>query len=134
MSKGSFALDLSKFTHLTENKLEKVVKKTFIDLSTAIIKDTPVLSGRLRNSWFVAVEGFASGVSDRTSKSDEVISNMISDTNEFKLGKMISITNNMPYAERIEYDGWSAKSPSGMVRLNINRFQKWVDKNARSVK
>ena len=131
----SFSLDLSKFSNLTEKKLETVVKKTFIDLSTAVIKDTPVLSGRLRNSWFVAVDGFAKGVSDSTSKGDEVISEMISDTNEFKIGKMISLTNNIPYAMRIEYDGWSAiKAPKGMVGLNVQRFQKWIDKNAKGVK
>lgn len=130
----SFSLDLSKFSHLTEKKMETVVKKVFIELSTAIIKDTPVLSGRLRNSWFVGIDGYADGVSSSEDKGNGVISKMIMDANKFKLGKTITLTNNMPYAQRIEFDSWSRKSPTGMVRLNVGRFQMWVDKEARKVR
>ena len=128
-----FSLDLSKFAKLTDDKLEKVVKKTFIDLSSAVIQDTPVLSGRLRNSWFPAIDGFAKGVSDSESKGDKVLSDVKKEANKFKLGKTLTLTNNMDYAPRIEYDGWSAKAPAGMVGINIIRFQKWIDKNARKL-
>lgn len=131
----SFSLDLSKFAHLTEKKMETVVKKVFIELSTAIIKDTPVLSGRLRNSWFIGIDSYADGVSSSEDKSDIVIANVIKDTNRYKLGKTITLTNNMPYAHRIEFYRWSkVKAPRGMVRLNVKRFQSWVDKEARKAR
>ena len=60
----SFVLDLSKFTNLTEDKLEKVVKKTFIDLSKGIIKDTPVRSGRAKGNWQFSINKFEDGVLD----------------------------------------------------------------------
>lgn len=34
---------------------EAKIKKAFVGLSTDIIMDTPVLSGRLRNNWMVSV-------------------------------------------------------------------------------
>jgi hypothetical protein len=32
------------------------------------------------------------------------------------------ITNNLPYAERLEY-GWSGQAPSGMIRLSLAEFE-----------
>lgn len=41
-------------------------------------------------------------------------------------------TNNLPYAERIEYDGWSRfKAPQGMVRKNVVRWDDIVAAKAR---
>lgn len=129
----SFSIDLSKFSNLVEDKMELVVKKSFIELSTDIIKDTPVLSGRLRNSWFVGVDEFADGVSDSEDKSDKVIADVIRDTNEYKIGKMLTLTNNMSYAKRIEFEGWSKKSPKGMVRLNLLRWNRYLEKQSRKL-
>ena len=40
---------------------------------------------------------------------------------------MLGISNNLPYIERLEY-GYSKKASKGMVRINIQRITRWLDK------
>lgn len=131
---GSFALDLSKFVDLTEDKMEVVVKKSFIGLSADIIKDTPVDQGRLRGNWFPDVNKFSSETTEAADPSGaKTIAKVAAETNKFRLGDTLTLTNNMPYAERIEFEGWSKKAPQGMVRINILRWQTYLDKEARKL-
>jgi hypothetical protein len=102
-------------------KSEAKIKKAFIGLSTDIIMDTPVLSGRLRNNWFTSVN---KGTNETTESTSNQAINRVNAV-KFKLGDTLYFTNNLPYAERIEFQGWSAKAPQGMVRRNILRWSKY---------
>ena len=102
-------------------KSEAKIKKAFIGLSTDIIMDTPVLSGRLRNNWFVSVN---KGSNETTESTTNTAVNRASAVT-FKLGDTLYLTNNLPYAERIEFKGWSNKAPSGMLRRNLIRWEKY---------
>ena len=107
------------------------IKKAIIGLTTDIIYDTPVLSGRLRNNWIPSINQGANysmldvDTSKRKSKVRPVVAETTGKVLELKLGDTFYFTNNMPYAERIEFKGWSAKAPSGMVRKNIIRWEKY---------
>ena len=107
------------------------IKKAIIGLTTDIIYDTPVLSGRLRNNWIPSINQGANysmlGVdtSKRKSKVRPVVAETTGKVLELKLGDTFYFTNNMPYAERIEFKGWSSKAPSGMVRKNLIRWEKY---------
>ena len=107
------------------------IKKAIIGLTTDIIYDTPVLSGRLRNNWIPSINQGANysmlGVdtSKRKSKVRPVVAETTGKVLELKLGDTFYFTNNMPYAERIEFTGWSNKAPQGMVRKNIIRWEKY---------
>ena len=100
---------------------EAKIKKAFIGLSTDIIMDTPVLSGRLRNNWFPSVNSGSNAKTDETS--NQAIGRV--SAVKFKLGDTLYLTNNLPYAKRIEFDNWSAKAPAGMCRKNIIRWEKY---------
>lgn len=100
---------------------EAKIKKAFVGLSTDIIMDTPVLSGRLRNNWFVSVNKGSNETTERTGNESIGRVNAV----KFKLGDTLYLTNNLPYAERIEFTGWSKKAPQGMVRRNIIRWEKY---------
>lgn len=100
---------------------EAKIKKAFIGLSTDIIMDTPVLSGRLRNNWMVSVNKGSNETTERTGNESIGRVNAV----KFKLGDTLYLTNNLPYAERIEFMGWSAKAPSGMLRRNLIRWEKY---------
>lgn len=42
------------------------------------------------------------------------------------------LRNNLPYAYRIEYEGWSkVKAPEGMVRRNVARFRRILNEAVR---
>ncbi|MEA2091119.1 MAG: HK97 gp10 family phage protein [Campylobacterota bacterium] len=130
----SFSLDLSKFSNLTEKKMETVVKKVSIGLTSDIIKDVPVLSGRARSSFFLDINKFSDKETNTTDKSgDKTIANAVSKANEYKLCDTVTIVSNLPYIERLEY-GYSKKSPNGFMRLNIIRWSKIVDKEAKKIK
>jgi hypothetical protein len=42
-------------------------------------------------------------------------------------GKVHFLTNNLPYALRLEY-GWSKQAPHGMVGVTVKEYQQIVDK------
>ncbi len=128
----SFSLDLSKFAGLTEKKMEVVVKKSAIGLFSDIIKDTPVLQGRLRANWQLGINKLINTSLIAKDKSGrKTIANIKSDINVFELGDTITLSNNLPYAQRIEFEGWSKKSPSGMVGINVIRWQTHLNEQAR---
>lgn len=112
---------------------EAKIKKAFMGLSTDIIMDTPVLSGRLRNNWMVSVN---QGSNQTTNETSNQALGRVSAV-KFKLGDTLYLTNNLPYAKTVEFGlypqsntgkvvgGFSAKSPKGMVRKNIIRWEKY---------
>lgn len=102
-------------------KSEAKIKKAFIGLSTDIIMDTPVLSGRLKNNWMVSVNKGSNETTERTGNQSIGRVNAV----KFKLGDTLYLTNNLPYAERIEFMGWSKKAPSGMLRRNLIRWDSY---------
>ena len=146
----SFALDLSKFAGLTEKKMEAVAKKSAIGLFTDIIRDTPVDSGRLKGNWQPAINKFEDDTSvldiDKTrrgSHSGQSKAKLANGLNRFKLGDMMTLTNNLPYAKKAEFglwgdgpktiNGFSKKAPAGMVRKNIVRWNTYLDEQARKL-
>jgi len=142
----SFSLDLSAFAKHANGNMEKVVSKTFFDLTSAITKDIPVDTGRARNSFFPAINKFSTEVPNDSDKSgSKSIARVSSELNHYRLGGMLTFTSNLPYIKTLEYGlfvpknsakvvgGFSAKAPKGFVGLNIIRFQKFVDKNAKAL-
>lgn len=93
----------------------------FIGLSNDIRYDTPKDTGRLRNNWFPSVNSGSNETTESTS--DQVMERV--KAVKFKLGDTLYLTNNLPYAERIEFKGWSNKAPQGMVRKNIIKWSKY---------
>lgn len=141
--------------------METVVKKVFIGLSSDIIKDTPVDTGRLRANWLPAINKFDNTVSIKFDKSGRgSIGKVKMKAQSYKLGDTVTLSNNVIYAKDIEFGlypksvkfgtpvkghgqikyevrtigGFSAKAPKGMVRLNLTRWKEWVDKEARKAR
>jgi len=129
----SFTLDLSKFANLTESKMKQVITKTGIDLGQSIISDTPVDSGRLKGNWQPDINAYDETTTETTDKSGgATLARVATRFNGYKTGDTLTLSNNLPYAYHIEFLGHSKiKAPKGMVRLNVLKFQQFVNKNAR---
>ena len=121
---------IENFSAKAQEKALKIFKKSVIDLTSDIISDTPVDTGRLKNNWFPSVgaaseqttEATANEAGDRAEKCAQ---------NELTLDKTFYFTNNLPYAFRIEFEGWSkVKAPQGMVRRNTIRWKQIVKRAA----
>lgn len=129
----SFSSDVSRIAKKMGEDAETVASATFIELFSSVIKDTPVDSGRLRGEWQTTKNSPAQNEAGRTQTGSTGIA-----TAEaiFTITKPDTyyLTNVMPYAERVEFDGWShTKAPRGMVRINIKRLNQILRKEARGL-
>lgn len=130
----SFALDVSKFVEKAKKNPEKVMRQVSIKLFSAIIKASPVDTGRFRMNWMASGGIPASGVTDATDKSGNIaIRNATSFVLKAADWREFTLTNNLPYAQRLEY-GWSQQAPQGFVRVNVSRFQQLINEEANKVK
>lgn len=119
---ANFTLDMSKYGEKTIKQIDQFVRKTAIDLTTSIIKSTPVDTGRARANWFVSFEDAIDNTTDDTN-SAKALSNATNTLLKGKIGKYIYIQNNLDYAVKLEY-GASKQAAQGMVRINVERFAK----------
>ena len=124
--------EIIEFKNKAMTKSLLATKKAIISLTTDIIYDTPVDTGRLRNNWIPSINKsetsyymLGSDTSKRMSKERQTLQETITKVNTLQLGDTLYLTNNLPYAKRIEFDGWSAKAPSGMVRKNLLKWSKY---------
>lgn len=128
----SFADDIKRATRKFSAAHDEIVRGTTIALFNAVIQDTPVDEGRLRGDWQTSVGQPASAENGRVDTTGTASMAEVSSNTPQGAGQETYLTNNMPYAYKIEYEGWSKnKAPQGMVRRNVDRFQKLVDEQAR---
>lgn len=127
----TFSADLAAYAKKSNRTLDQSHRAVVIELFSGTIMATPVLDGTLRANW-----NFSVGNPDRsvdTSKKDKAKSKRSSPTanavvsSKIPIGGDVYLTNAMPYAYRIEYEGWShTKAPAGMMRINLARVQQIV--------
>ena len=123
----SFAGDVAKFAKLTNSSMDETGRAIALELFSSIIKDTPVDTGRARGNWQTSIGAPASGQTDRKGEGP-ALAEVSQETASFGAGKVIYLTNNLPYIYRLEYLGWSKQSPDGMARKNVARIQSIVRK------
>jgi len=131
---SGFTLDIKNFVEKAKKNHETVARQVSFKLFSAVIKASPVDTGRFRMNWQTAGAVAPSGVIDGTDKGGAAAIGdaasyifAASDWNEFTL------TNNLPYAERLEY-GWSNQAPQGFVRVNVARFNTLLEEEAAKVR
>ena len=124
--------EIIEFKNKAMTKSLLATKKAIISLTTDIIYDTPVDTGRLRNNWIPSINKsetsyymLGTDTSKRRSRERPTLQETISKVNTLQLGDTFYFTNNLPYAKRIEFDGWSAKAPNGMLRRNLIKWDKY---------
>lgn len=126
----------SDFLRFQKNALERFVrikKKAAFGLFGAIILDTPVLKGVLRNNWFIEFDSIPLKLTDVGDPSGSgVVSRIESDLGKTNLNNSIYFVNNLPYVRPIEFDGYSGKAPEGMLRVNVARWQDIVSEATRT--
>lgn len=124
---STFAAGVKKWADKTLVNFEALRRATILELFSSVVLDTPVDEGRLRGNWQITSGRPASGEVEITDPEGNVTISKIqafvgADKNP-TTDKVTLLTNNLPYAYRIEYDGWShTKAPKGMVRKNAIRI------------
>lgn len=121
----SFSLNVAQWAEKAGEDMAALHKAIILELFTSVILDTPVLEGRLRGNWIISSDNPANGTFDVVdpdgSKTTRKIEDFVSKLDDLK-NFSVFLSNNLPYAHRIEFDGWShTKAPEGMVRKNLIR-------------
>lgn len=129
----SFAKDVRAFAQMTGQAHDQIARGIEQRLFRAVIMDTPVDEGRLRGDWQTTSGEPAASQSGRIDESGAAtVAAMEAVVQAIKGGNVTVLTNNMPYAYRIEFDGWShTKAPEGMVRKNVARFKRLLNEQVR---
>lgn len=131
---SKFTLDIQAFVAKAKKNPEIVMRQVSMKLFSAIIKASPVDTGRFRGNWqttgVTPATGLIAGVDPTGNKAVNSAATFI--TNAPGWGTF-TLTNNLPYAERLEY-GWSKQAPTGMVRINVVRFQQLINEEAAKVR
>lgn len=126
---ASFKSQLKGFGIVTLEKVDRVRRASVLELFKLVIFATPVDTGRLRGNWQTTINSPATEAVGRTGGDVSLAEAMAN------LGALVDVvwfTNNLPYAERIEYDGWSGQAPEGMVRRHVSQWQKIVAAKAKA--
>lgn len=144
----SFASDVEAYAKKAGASLDETSRAIVLDLFGKIIKDTPADTGRARGNWQTTIGAPANGEVSRTGE-DGALAEINSAAASFGAGKVIYLTNNLPYIWSLEYggygtgpgatekttrDGYSIQAPYGMVRVGVARIQSIVAKAARDNK
>ena len=150
----SFALDVKSFCDKAKKNPETVMRSVTLKLFSAIILASPVDTGRFRMNWQASGGLPASGELPGEDKSGNVATaraeNFIEKATYWE---EFTLTNNLPYAEVIEFggystgfvgpkrqreqktvNGYSKQAPQGVVRVNITRFNTLLEQEAAKVK
>lgn len=131
---SKFTLDVKAFCEKAKKNPETVMRSVSLKLFSAIIKASPVDTGRFRGNWqttgVTPATGLIAGVDPTGNKAVNSAATFITNAPGWDT---FTLTNNLPYAERLEY-GWSKQAPTGIVRVNVIRFQQLINEEAAKVR
>lgn len=130
-------------------RAEQVVRVTARNMLASMIEKSPVgnpdlwqhpapkgyVGGRFKNNWNLdlgAVDYRDNFPVDDTGNG--AMSRGKAKLTQWKPGDTIYITNSLPYAYRIEYEGWSSQAPRGVVRLTVREFANAMRKAVQETK
>lgn len=98
---------------------EKGCEKFAGEIFRGAVKLSPVYSGAFRASWRISFNGAREDVTKGRGPLSPIRGASFRWPAGFKLGDTIVISNNQPYAELIEYAGWSNQAPYGVLRQAV---------------
>ncbi|BBH12908.1 HK97 gp10 family phage protein [Chromobacterium haemolyticum] len=118
----SFAVELERFADGAKKSLDAKCREITLHLFRGVILKSPVDTGRLRGSWGVGVTPTPGPQDSMDKTGSQSLGRVVAALKPgvFIGGGMMTLMTNLPYAHRIEFDGWShTKAPAGMARLAL---------------
>lgn len=126
---SGFSIPLDQLAQKMGADLETVARKATLDLFNAVVRRTPVDTGRFRANWNVTAGAPSYSITEATDESRA--STEAAKALTLAVGGVTYMSNGLPYAQRLE-TGWSKQAPSGMVRLSAIEFDQYVRKAVQS--
>jgi hypothetical protein len=127
----SFSAAVNAWGHDALVTIDRVRRASALEVFSLAIQGTPVDTGLLRGNWQTSINSPQLRTTDRKDPGGsaaiaEALANLGS------LVDVVYMVNSLPYAERIEYEGYSRQAPEGMVRIAAARWQEIVEKKAKA--
>lgn len=119
---AGFAKKLSAFQAKAIERVDQVRRASIIEMFSIIVDATPVDEGFLKGGWQASMNSPSTQLLNRKDPTGAMAKGQIM----YNLGDAATVVwfvNTMPYAYRIEYDGWSAQARGGMVRANVPKWR-----------
>jgi hypothetical protein len=131
---GTFEIAVGAWCAQAKEKEDIVVRKVMLDLWARLIEKSPVDTGRFRRNWQYSVNVRATGTIDgHWTSENRAPPPSLPTIGAGAFGKVHWITNNVPYANRLE-TGYSKQAPLGMVGLTAMEFITVVNQAAREAR
>ncbi len=128
----SFDKQMETFAKKASMSVSKTIRGTSIALFRDVILASPVDTGRFRANWMTSGASPDTSVTKHTDKSGGAAVTVMANFVDGARGKLeFTLSNNLPYAHALEYVNHSDQAPNGMVRVNVMRFQRILDEQAR---
>ena len=128
----SFTGQLRSFGRNTGIKFDTVLRKVVIDITSDIVRMTPVDTGHARSNYFWGVQRVSAIDETKHGKGAPSFARAFTFASSVKAGGVCYITNNLPYIMKLEYggigNGGSRQAPNGMARIVVARWQEIVNK------
>jgi hypothetical protein len=142
---GSFSADVSKWVNGSRQKADKVSRMIALEVFKRVIMRTPVDTGRARSNWQCSIGSPIAGVVSTTDKGGgATVQNAATVLQQFGIGKVAYLMNNLPYISHLEYGlypnpssgsktvgGFSIQAPQGMVRVSLMEVSTAVNEGVR---
>ncbi len=154
---GSFEMAFGRFNKISADQIEFIIRGSTFELFKNIVYDTPFDTGRARGNWQVSIDTPINSSSMDIDKEGNATIQKGQTQIMKPLGKYIYIQNNLAYIKPLEFglypnpvkngsrrkniskddpikyevksiNGYSAKAPNGMVRINIVRMNTIIRK------
>lgn len=130
---ADFAQQIAAFVKKTEARADQVLRKVGIEVASSVVRKSPVDTGRFRANWLASIEAPNTRTFDASDLSGQAtIAAAARQINKARLGQVIWISNNLPYAQRLE-NGYSQQAPSGMVRVTVAEWQGYLNRVAKQL-
>jgi hypothetical protein len=138
---AGFSVPLAQFAAKAKLDLDTVVRKSTLEVFGAVVKKTPVDTGRARANWNVSQNAVNTATTDSTSQARAQAE--VQKALGIPAGGVVYLANSLPYARVLEYGeypnppkngkgktagGFSTQAPAGMVRLTAQEFSSYVQK------
>lgn len=127
-----FGDELRRFEKEVTSGSEQVIKNVFIRAGLNIIQLTPVDTFLAISNWFPARNAISKKTTKNTNSFEKRRKEVKKVAERFRLGDYLSITNNLPYINRLE-NGYSKQAPSGMVKITSLYLDQWIREEARKL-
>lgn len=138
-----FQVDFTKLLKKAGDKARDVVRLSSLKMLESIDQKSPVgdpimwsspapagyTGGQFRANWMYSIGSPDFSVTSSKDPSGGESMRKAQATN-YTMGDKIYISNSLPYAYRLEYEGWSSQAPNGMVRISVVEFRDFVKEAA----